>query len=630
LALCMASSALAQRHLSWDLLQVYAHLAADGKLEITEAQTMVLSGDWNGGERKFNIRPRQTLSFIGMSRIDAAARHELTEGPQLYSVDDYAWTNATTLRWRSRQPSDPPFANTKIRYELRYELSGILLKDGDGYLLDHDFAFPDRDGTIDRFVLHLTLDPVWQPVKELEKVYMTSGIPPGRSYVLKIPLRYVGAGVPLTLDASRPPEIVMAVSVLLGVTGVALLWFFAREQLNGRFARVTTGQIDEAWLREHILKYPAEVVGAAWDETVGLSEVVALIARMVSEGKLTSSVSDKDGSRSAMSLHLQVDRSTLQGHERTLVDGLFFNGRTETSTEAVKAHYKEKGFNPSDSIKKELEEAVKAAIPAGRSPLRFRVVNLAVFVVGFATFFLGWYRGEIEPVVPAVSSFAMLVVLVIALIAGTAFRARIDWGRVAALLTLIPSLIVVAAVAIFLWFWVGVGAVDIPQTLLVGVVALTLGVTNFSINSLKSRQKRAAIAFRKQLAAARDFFMSELGKAEPALRDAWYPWVLAFGLARQTDQWSARHGRDDSNSDVRTHDYSTHSSGSASSGEGSWTGFGGGRSGGGGGGASWAAAATGMAAGVSPPSSSGSGGSSSSSGGSSSSSSSGGGGGGGW
>lgn len=75
----VASSALAQRHLSWDLLQVDAHLAADGKLEITEVYTIVFSGDWNGGERKFNVRPRQTLSLTGVSRIDAAGRHALTE-----------------------------------------------------------------------------------------------------------------------------------------------------------------------------------------------------------------------------------------------------------------------------------------------------------------------------------------------------------------------------------------------------------------------------------------------------------------------------------------------------------------------------------------------------------------------
>ena len=47
---------------------------------------------------------------------------------------------------------------------MRYILSAILLKEADGYRLDHDFAFADRDGTIDRFVLRFTHDQAWQPI----------------------------------------------------------------------------------------------------------------------------------------------------------------------------------------------------------------------------------------------------------------------------------------------------------------------------------------------------------------------------------------------------------------------------------------------------------------------------------
>ncbi len=214
----------------------------------------------------------------------------------LDDVDDYAWTDRTTLRWRSRRSSDPPFADTAIRYELRYELAGILLKDRDGYTLDHDFAFRDRDGTIERFVLRLTLDSAWQPVSDVRTVYTAGPLPPGETFVLSLPLRYTGAGAPATLDLSPPREIVIGVWFLLGATSVALLWFFVREQSYGRFAPLAE-HIDEPWLREHILKYPAEVVGAAWDEGIGTPEVVSLIARMVSEGKLESHVGKENEKR---------------------------------------------------------------------------------------------------------------------------------------------------------------------------------------------------------------------------------------------------------------------------------------------------------------------------------------------
>ena len=45
-----------ERTLSWPDITVTAQLDADGKLHVTERQTLRFSGDWNGGERRF-IRP---------------------------------------------------------------------------------------------------------------------------------------------------------------------------------------------------------------------------------------------------------------------------------------------------------------------------------------------------------------------------------------------------------------------------------------------------------------------------------------------------------------------------------------------------------------------------------------------
>ena len=60
-------------------------------------------------------------------------------------------TPSTTTTSRTRRrcageaacPSDPPFDNTEIGYEIAYTLSGVLLKQGDRYVLDHNFALPD-------------------------------------------------------------------------------------------------------------------------------------------------------------------------------------------------------------------------------------------------------------------------------------------------------------------------------------------------------------------------------------------------------------------------------------------------------------------------------------------------------
>src|SRR5262245_7634764 len=143
---------------------------------------------------------------------------------------------------------------------------------------------------------------------------------------------------------------------------------------------------------------------------------------------------------------------------------------------------------------------------------------------------------------------------------------------------------------------------------------------------MKSRQSAAAIAFRKRLSAGRRFFMKELEKARPNLRDSWYPWLIAFGLGRQVDYWSSRNPSTTAPTDSFTSSHTTShtsSSGGVPAATG-WSG-GGGLSGGAGATGTWAVAAAGMAAGVAAPGSESSG-----NGGSSSGGSSGGGGGGGW
>ena len=204
--LALPLSAFAQRELHWDRLEVTAHLNANGHLTVVEAQTIVFTGDWNGGERTFNIRPRQVVYLDGMSRGGPDGWVPMTRDSSLDDVDDYAWADDDTVRWRSRLPSDPPFAGTTIRYQLAYDLSGILLKDGDEYTLDHDFAFPDRHGPIAQFELHLTFDPAWQPRSEVRPVYTAGPLADGESFVLTIPLAFSGATTPSARDVRRPPD----------------------------------------------------------------------------------------------------------------------------------------------------------------------------------------------------------------------------------------------------------------------------------------------------------------------------------------------------------------------------------------------------------------------------------------
>jgi hypothetical protein len=468
--------------------------------------------------------------------------------------------------------------------------------------------------------LRLALDPAWQPASPLPELHTAEQLAPGRGFIVTLPLQYWGAAVPIARDSSRPRAIVMAVGALTLALGLGLGTLFAREKRHGRFAPLATG-IDEAWLREQIFSYPAEMVGAAWDEGIGTPEVVALIARMVSEGKLQSTVS-KSGS---MTLVLTVDRTTLEGHERALVDGLFFGGRTQTSPKQVQQHYKKSGFDPAATIRSELQAVVERVMPDGPRRWRLRLAIPSLVVGGLALLGFDFLAGRVAFGFLIGVMIGSLLLLGLARGLGITFRAQIHWGYRAAWACVSPSLVMFMATVAFLWFVAGPGIIEASVFLVTGIVVLALAVMLTSIEAMMSRQHGAAIAFRKRLAWGRAFFISELEKDQPALRDEWGPWVLAFGLANQVDNWSTRHQGGAKSSRTGSAGFSSTSSASPAA----WTGFGGGRSGGAGGGAAWVSAASGMAAGVSPPSSSGSG-SGSSSRSSSSSSSSGGGGGGGW
>jgi hypothetical protein len=204
LLLGISGTAQAQRTVRWDAVDVTAHLDATGQLRVTEAQTIVFDGAWNGGERRFSVNPGQQLWLTGLSGPRRGGSGPMAEDARLDDVGDYSM-RGTTLRWRSRLPSDPPFNDTRLRYEIRYVLSGVLGRDGDRYVLNHDFAFADRDGPIDRLSVRITLDPIWQPLSELKPTYTAGPLPPGRSFVLRLPLAPARA-VELSTSPRRSPH----------------------------------------------------------------------------------------------------------------------------------------------------------------------------------------------------------------------------------------------------------------------------------------------------------------------------------------------------------------------------------------------------------------------------------------
>jgi hypothetical protein len=161
-------------------------------------------------------------------------------------------------------------------------------------------------------------------------------MPPGLGYVVTSTLDYSGSGRPAAVFVG-PPFGLRLLLCAAAVAAIVILFlrFLRFERQQGRYDRPDMpAEPDRAWFEAHLLGLRPEVVGAVWDQTVSGPEVSALLARLVAEGRLASRVEEVAGNWKKDILHLEllVDRDSFTSYERKLIDKLFFDDRTETST----------------------------------------------------------------------------------------------------------------------------------------------------------------------------------------------------------------------------------------------------------------------------------------------------------
>ncbi len=599
------------RSLYWQDMQVTADLDADGRLHVLEQQTIVFTGAWNGGERRFSLRAGQQLRVADIYRIDSATGRRITlKKGNLSLVDHWIRQNGNTLRWRARLPSDPPFSRKPITYILDYTLSGILLPTGTGYRLNHDFAFPDRDGVIERFTLQLNLDSAWQVQGKLPRNLQRNNLKPGESVRLSAMLlhpdgvpaavglktsRQAGktASVPFSLKIPAP-----GAPIWLRCLVIILLWilvlrqglrFWAHERKMGRFKElIPVDKIDTAWLEKHVFSLAPELVGATWDKTTDASEVAAVLARMVQEKKLKSRVEQerfpwlgfKIPGYYTLYLTLLVPRSSLSGYEQELVDGLFIDG-DETDTKKVKKYYrsKRKTFDPISKIREPLKKQVKAMTSPAKNPLEMIwLPTLIAFCISFFLLFGDFFFHQFERSQEFILGGGLFAAWIISVVAAARYAAdavrvksKARWVWAGAIL-----IVFICSLALLV--------VPLSSLLALGSAFLCAAAVNNILNTGKTRDSREGVKLRRYLASARKYFQEELKKENPKLEDDWFPWLIAFGLGPKVDTWFRQYGH-----------YVSSTMGSYS-GTGSGSGFtgGGGQFGGGGATGAWSMAAGSM------------------------------------
>lgn len=646
LLLCLfLATPAAGRTLYWKSVDVKAHLDGEGKLHVRERQTIVFDGDWNGGERGFRLEPHHELHLAGMKRIEPDGTVVVMRRGDLSQVDMYA-LNGDMLRWRSRMPDDPPFANTELTYEISYVMSGVLVPvkrlDGERYFLNHDFAFADRPAEIRKFSLDLTLERFWTidgPPFQFTPVQLQ----PGYSFVVQRDLRYSGTGRPAAAaPATRPWRLATAALLLAGLICV-FAHRYLTEKKKGRFEKITV-DIDEAWLTENVFSQLPEVVGYMYDAKSGPPEVAAALARMVQSGKLESRVEKRVFRSPVLHLKRTAKEQELDMIEEQIVRMMFFGDAMETSTEKIRKFYRKSGFNPAARIERTLDDLAdrcKGWSEQYRKPSKVADKVLVVGCVLLASgLVLGWFAISFAIAFAVLGGAGTAIGGAIARRSVRRLNAAPFWWAAAAF-PLLP------AVAFFI-------SQALRETIAIHLysfftVALYL-VASYAWVLAKGAapDSPARLAVRKRMEAARKWFMRELKTSTPQLRDEWTPYLLALGLGRDVDRWFAAFGGTRATVDAgprmpgltRTSSSIGSTSSSTSIGNsirGSWSG-GGSSFGGAGATGSWSFAASSLGSGISAPlklnvsaSGSGSGGSyGGSSSSSSSSSSSGGGSGGGW
>lgn len=618
-ALSVVDGLAEDKQLDWRRLDVAATLDRDGRLHVVETHAMLFNGDWNGGERRFRLRFGEELHLKSLTRIDSkGATHPLRPG-DLSAVDEYDWHDANTLRWRSRLPSDPPFASQEIIYGIEYSLKNILTPLGDQYILDHDFAFPERSGVIESYTLRLQLDPVWLSSVKVPLSIERSNLAPGSGVIVRLPLRFSGIDPPAAVLVGTALAVRVAI-VILFLTIVAMLIrsFYNAERKTGRFDPMPTDIVDREWLAQNLFTLSPEVVGAAWDNTTAAPEVAAVLARLAGEGKLSTRI-EKGGfwKRDELHLTLLVRPEELQGYEAALVKSLFFSGDT-TSTALIRERYKKTGLDLAAKIRTPVSKLVSRLAKGsseqrvGRWPYRSALI---VFGIAIAFLLSTGFQPEQNYVAAAVASGILIALFIFGVIAAFDFAKRIVNLKRHAIKIFVPLLLMVAGVIAFQLSIASTIPLGIP--VLLGVPLLAIAGTMIILNAARTGDSKERLLLRRRLAAAREWFKRELRRRQPQLDDAWLPYLLAFGLGANVDSWFRAFGTS------QAHTQASFSPSSSSSAGPGWTG-GGGTFGGAGAAGSWASAAGSLAAGVSAPGSSGSGGGSSGGG------SSGGGGGGGW
>ena len=575
LGLALDQPAFALSQLTWERIDVDAHLLNTGALHVSEWMSVRVVGNMTMLDRRVATSTDQAIVLRRLVREEGGEERELAGGG-FDQKDRYMWRDQT-LTWWMKDATEPEWRGQTLVYRFEYELRNALAPAWDipagtdpllysrdtfprffarlgatmaarwqapasivrRYRLDHDVIFPRFAETeMKEFRYTLRYDDAWRMVHPEAEIGRAT---PGSDYRVTQLLDRLAPGWPPAIDLWRPAT---RVGSIFGFAALAaLLWATFAAGAIRRWGLIPP-RLDHRWFAEHVGSRGPEMVARVLGRG-GMPRFVApFLGRLCASGVIAVRSEPAAHRESGRTIHLQLlrDPATLQPHERLMMGALFPQGPASGSA-LLDRYYAKPGFNPekalAEAIDHDLEQSEEAehAEPPGRSSFWRLVRRLSPWVCwsAAALLLLDAFHAQ-PPMALILTSFPL--VFVVAFLPQFIFRFETpSSGGIAALVTLVP-VIVAAMTVVSMHLFENVpltapGSAGLALVAVWSVGALLYGAQDVE-RSARARQKRIAVL------GAR-YARRELGKPQPRLDDTWIPHLAALGLEPQVASWRERH-----------------------------------------------------------------------------------------
>lgn len=571
LTLSAPVSALTQ--LTWDRIEVDAHLDDAGALHVRERMFVTVEGSMTTVGRIIGTSTDQVFVLRRLVREEGGRETEFA-GSGWQQKDRYMWRDQK-LTWWIREVTDPEWEKQTLMYRMEYELRNALAPAWDipatpdpflyslnryprfferlaatlvawgqapasfdrRYLLEHDVILPQfPEWPVKEFFYTLRYSDAWRRVHPDAEIGHAT---PGIDYRVTQRLDYLAPGWPPAVQWWKPAT---RVGSILGLGAMAaLLWATFAAGAIRRWGLIPPSP-DRRWFEEHIGSQPPEILARNLGKYWASQFVAPFLERLRATRVFAVHSVPAPDMESAPSVDLELlrDPATLQPHERLMMAALFPQG-PKSSSALLARFYGKQGFSPGaaldDAINPPLDQ-LKGAKPAQppSHPLFWRIVRrLSPWVCCNAAALLvvdsiqdPWPMGLF------LTCWHFILAAVFALVVGARIH-RLSSGGTAALMM---------GVAVFLAFTAAVSIhfsrnipITAPGSACVALVALwIIGALLYS-----GVGKLAGAPQQRMVTLGALYARRELRKPQPGLDNGWIPHLALLGLELEVAKWRERH-----------------------------------------------------------------------------------------